>query len=565
MKIRFGLLLLILISLWLRFIQANFNYTPLFGDEWVLSGASLNMMVTGTLKNLFFGYGDVCKIPYLILDVFTFLIGVWRGVYTHVSDVAPYETFVFANRLWNVTLGALSIGVAYRLGEKLVSSRLGWILALLVFANPLQFKYSLYTNPDQTAFFFMLLSMVFALDIASVEKKTAWKGYLFSAVCVALSIGAKVNHLFAILFPLMMHFYVRPGNLLEKIFNLKLITFFSITGVSYLLVSPTVLLSFPIYFDFWLRFFFAPEGHIGERQVYSTSQFILLFEEIIKILGLAVLFGFSCLGLLFLWRKREHQSIAIIGLLLLLFFSTVINAKTSYRMDAHALFPMLPFILIFTGFGIEKVSPFLFSRFSYKRIGPIVITALLILFPLCKYIVNWEVDYTYFGGGNKQSFWQYLFTGKVPVNQTPLNELSATQKRFLDQTNPSLPVALKGVQETWGGLYSVEKVDTLNLEYRLSSSSEILPSLITVTLTGFEKNRDKIFLRQNQKYLLSDQGEWNWRQKGRVVPVKKDQNGLYSVSIPILKTESFEKVLLQVQLHSPYKTTQVELNRVEFK
>ncbi len=564
MKIGFGLFFLMLVSFLLRLFQANLNYTPVFGDEWVLSSASLNMMMTGALSNTFFGYGDVCKIPYLFIDMITFLVGVWRGIYTHVSEVVPFEHFVFANRMWNVTLGALSVGVGYRLGEKLYSASVGWVIALLIFANPLQFKYSLYTNPDATAFFFMLLSMVFALDIASEDRAKATKGYLFSAVCVALSVGAKVNHLFAILFPLVIHFYVKKGNGLEKIFNLNLLYFFGCLATTFFLVSPTALLSFPVYFDFWLRFFFAPEGHLGERQVYAASQFFLLFKEIYRILGGWVLFGFSCLGFLGLFQKKEHQVSAFLGLLLVLFFSTVIKAKTSYSVDAHALFPMLPFILIFTAVGINLAARAcaLFIPSLNIKSAAILFASLLILFPLSKSILNWKKDYTYFGANNKESFWRYLFTGKVPINPAPLNELSDAEKKALAQNEKKGPVTLKGVEDHWLLAQKISPLKNLNLEYRVASSSSLLPSLVCVTLSSIEEIEGRFFIRDRRRYLLFEAGEWNWRQKGGKVAIEKKENGDSLASIPVAPVRCAEFLLIDVQLQSPYATTEVTLNRV---
>lgn len=562
MKIRFGIWALIATSFFIRLIQANLNYTPLFGDEWVLSSASLNMMMTGTLKNIFFGYGDVCKIPYLLIDVVTFLIGAWRGIYASVSSVLPFEDFVFANRLFNVTLGALSIGVAYRLGVKIATERLGWILALLTFANPLQFKYSLYSNPDETAFFFMLFSMVFALDIASKEDKEARKGYLFSAICIALSIGAKVNHMFAILFPLMIHFYVRPGNLIDKTFNLNLIKFGGALAGTYFLVSPTVLLSFPTFFDFWLRFFFGTEMNLSERQVYEVSQFSLLFEEIRKVLGTWTLFGLACFGILGFLRKREHQVILFIGLALTYFFSTVIHANTSYRVDAHALFPLLPFILIFTGMGIDlsvrlvqSVLPFLKGRAL-----PLIATLILIFFPLNKSILNSKIDYTYLGGNNKESFWDYFLKGVKTSQAAPLNPIAKNEMNQIER----LPVTLKGNESEWGVLLDVNGKEAVEIEFEFDSETELLPSLATVSLSYLDEVQKKKFVRHRRNYLLEDVGHWNWRQLGVSTPIKVGEEGDVA-RIPLEILERGKIVLVRVSLKSPYQTGSLQLKRVELK
>lgn len=581
-KTRICLFLLIAFSFLLRWVQASLNYSALFGDELALSEASLKMMQQN-LSNIFFGYGDVCKVPYFIIDCIYYLYGVWKGIFNDVGSVFPKEAFVYVNRLWNVFFGALAIWPAYLIGKKLLSREWGWVMALLVFANPLQFKYSLYTNPDSTAFFFQLVSILFALDIGSQDKRINRWGYIGAGLFLALATGAKVNFALGLLFPLLMHLFNPRQNLFKKIFDPNLALFFLTFGLGYLAVSPTVWVNVPTYLNFWITWFFSPDSHLGSYQVYGWHKFLELFQEIQRrILGHWFLLFMFFVGPLWLLQDWKKRNILIVGLILTAFFSTLIHADTGFNMDAHALFPMLPYILIFTAAGIQLFSfllTWVWPRLKSNGLT-LIITCILIFSPLNKTIINWKIDYT----NSKQSFIDYFFKGYTAIQVLPIVGFSEREKEsfgssedYLWKTFDSAKVnnkifSLKGPKAEIQKVCKRESFQKLTFWVYPEKVSSQPQNEFTITLSAVQHSLGYKRKMHENRYHLFLGGHRNWKEVDIEIKEKLVPEVWTQITLPLqmnfkqdgIPWEEIDYLLLKINLVSPSKTLAFKIKNIEF-
>lgn len=580
MKTRYFIAFITFASFVLRFIQSQPGYMPIMGDEWILERASLQMMATGGLNDLFLGYGDVLKIPYLLLDIFYYLFGLWKGFFNQVSTVMPFEGFVSVNRWENVFTGALALPVAYAIGKKLFNRQIGIVMALILFANPLQFSYSLYGKPDNTAFFFQLLSVLFALDIGSENDKNNRKGYILSGLFLALSIGSKVNFFLCALFPLVMHLFSPRDNLIKKVFSWDLAIFFIVLIGSYLLVTPTLWLSFPFYWSFWFGYFFQ---NLGPDLNFHLSHEILLElkDYLIRILGSSLIYYVGCIGLIGMLAERRKRVLALSGLILLLYLTFCIGSKNVlYYADPHHLFPLLPFAIIFAGSGVHLLCLSLdyLTNQNWRSVSVIVLTLCLIFTPLTNHIVNAEWSSVYLGGNSKNSFLDYLKTGKIVSEPQILIHLPVKEKEVLSKAIESSQSGLssfklKGLKENKmiAFLNKGFKNPSLNFQVKIHSRSNLIRSSIIVKVKPVQDlNGIYIPLHENSYTLLS-RGIHNWREVD--IPLENDipLNRMTTVSLSIkshldedgVDWNKVTYLLITFELLSPFETVDCEFKDIK--
>jgi len=580
MKTRYFIAFITFASFVLRFIQAQVGYMPIMLDEWVLERASLQMMATGGLNDLFLGYGDVLKIPYLLLDIFYYLYGLWKGFFNQVSTLMPYEGFVSVNRWVNVFTGAFAIPVAYAIGKKLFNRQIGIVMALILFINPLQFSYSLYGKPDNTAFFFQLLSVLFALDIGSENDKNNRKGYILSGLFLALSIGAKVNFFLSALFPLLMHLFSPRDNLIKKVFSWDLALFFIVLICSYLLVTPTLWLSFPFYWSFWLAYFFENSGP-DLSFLFFQEKLVILKDYLTRILGSNLILYVGCLGLIGMLAERRKRVLALSGIIILLYLTTFINAKNVYYFaDPHALFPILPFAIIFIGSGVHLLClslQFLTNQ-NWYSVSVVVLTLYLIFTPLTNHIVNAELSYVYLGGNNKDSFFNYLKTGKSASKPQiliflPVKEREVLSKAIEPNQSELSSFMLKGLKENKmiAFLNKGIKNPSLNFQVRIHSRSNLIRSSIIVKVKPVQDLLGIYMPLHENSYTLFSRGTHNWREVD--IPLEQDipLNRMTTVSLPIkshldedgVDWNKVSYLLITFELQSPFETVDCEFKDIK--
>lgn len=579
MKTRAFIAFITLASFILRLIQSRAGYNPIIDDEWVLQRASLQMMATGGLNDLFLGYGDVLKIPYLFLDIVYYLVGVWKGAFNQVSTLLPYEGFASFNRWINVLTGTLAIPVVYAIGNKLYNRIIGIVLALFLFVNPLQFSYSLYGKPDNTAFFFLLLSLFFALDIGSEDKKTNRNGYLLSGLFLAFSIGTKVNFFLGALFPLLMHLFSPRENLIKKFFSPNLLLFFAALAGCYLLITPTMWLSFPFYWSFWLAFFFENSGP-EISFVFSQEKMVKLQDFLIRVMGSPLIFYAACLGLAGMAAGRRKRVLALSGIVILIYLSSFISAKNVYYFDdPHPLFPLLPFLLVFAGSGVNLLCAWLklIKNNTWYGVSAVSLTVFLIFSPLTHYIVNAEPSFIYLGGNNKASFTRYMKTGKTDAQPNPLNLLPVKTREVITAAMESggpektgFVLAGKRDKKIIAFPFKSGLKSQLNFQVQIGSRSDLLRSSVLVKVMPVKIVNGRYFPLHENAYTLFSSGIKNWRETDISLENEIRLNQFDPISVDILnhlekdgiESEAIACYLVTFELDSPFETVDCEFKEI---
>ena len=163
-------------------------------------------------------------------------------VVAHPSDHIPTET---ALRLPGVLLGAFTTLLIYLITSELFGSEVALIAAALWAFDPTAIGFSRIAKEDTFLLFFFLLANVFWLRgqrAAESGKRNPNPYYWATAAAYGAMMASKyVPHLFAI----SISYYWVFQNLPETRWRLgkkKMLTFFVIIGLSFLLLSPTIVL-----------------------------------------------------------------------------------------------------------------------------------------------------------------------------------------------------------------------------------------------------------------------------------------------------------------------------------
>ena len=286
------------------------------------------------------------------------------------SDQIPTET---ALRLPGALLGAFTTLLLYLIVAELFGSEVALIAAALWAFDPSAIGFSRIAKEDTFLLFFFLLANVFWLRgqrVAESTKRNPNPYYWATAVAYGAMIASKyVPHLFAI----SISYYYVFQNLPDTRWRLgkkKLLIFFVIVGLSFLLLSPTIVLP-----ETWRQMgIFANTKRIGHDgyefmgKLYShrfddwlrgtPAYFYVVFTWIkLPLLTLAGLI----VGLPLLFRRQlgDGRYFILLWLFFWFFAFSLVGGKfTRYYTSA------LPAVLITSALGIQFVGRWLGERLS---------------------------------------------------------------------------------------------------------------------------------------------------------------------------------------------------------
>jgi hypothetical protein len=286
------------------------------------------------------------------------------------SDQIPTET---ALRLPGALLGAFTTLLLYLIVAELFGSEVALIAAALWAFDPSAIGFNRIAKEDTFLLFFFLLANVFWLRgqrVAESTKRNPNPYYWATAVAYGAMIASKyVPHLFAI----SISYYYVFQNLPDTRWRLgkkKLLIFFVIVGLSFLLLSPTIVLP-----ETWRQMgIFANTKRIGHDgyefmgKLYShrfddwlrgtPAYFYVVFTWIkLPLLTLAGLI----VGLPLLFRRQlgDGRYFILLWLFFWFFAFSLVGGKfTRYYTSA------LPAVLITSALGIQFVGRWLGERLS---------------------------------------------------------------------------------------------------------------------------------------------------------------------------------------------------------
>ncbi|MFH1711516.1 MAG: glycosyltransferase family 39 protein [Nanoarchaeota archaeon] len=357
------LILILLIGIILRFIVAG-NIDPL-ADESVHGPHAIGFLHSGLISTVV-----ECPLWFYLTDIALNIFGV---------------TF-FSVRFLSFFFGSLTIILAYLIGSKFFSKKIGIISSFLLAVSFFTIRFTL-AEMDLSAAFFLILA-VYSF-IISVEKG---KFPLLAAVCIGLASSLKTLSLFfvpAFLIGLFL-FNKRKEEQTKKDYILKNLKWILYSGLIVLFFfSPILIHNYLLYkdkgiVDIYFSQYFNPNN---SRQVYPDQGTTSLlssnfFEGIIFMfkrfyLFEPLIFSLGLLGILLYLFKKEKDSHRLFFILFEL-SGFILLLIASNWLDTHYT-TMIPILCIFASLFIVSFSSSLSKKINIDSKTIIKISLVIIL------------------------------------------------------------------------------------------------------------------------------------------------------------------------------------------
>ncbi len=375
-----ALALVLVAGLLLRLNGLNFGLPSLNDpDELMFEMGAIRMLTGPTLNPGWFGHPATTTIYLLaVINVVVFVggwaFGAWPGpeAYAQAIYFDP-GIMILPGRLAMVAFGLWSIWLTWRLGKALAGNRVGLVAAAVLAVNPVHIAYSQIVRSDMMAVCFMLLVMLAALRVARGGGR---RDLVLGALWLGLAIVTK--------WPFALSGLAMAGALALRVQRSeesaagaarRLIVFGVLAGLFGLLVSPFILLDYPML----LR------NLEGEAQLHHlgatggpplANAWWYLSGPILASLGLAGALA-AAPGLVLLARRRE--ALAIVLPLMAVFF--IVFCLQRLIWERWAL-PLTPALAIAAALGLVWIFEAIGRRLSSgARAGLAAVLAFAVLQP----------------------------------------------------------------------------------------------------------------------------------------------------------------------------------------
>lgn len=360
-----ALLLILIVASVLRFVGAKPGFNQFHSDQGISYSAATSMIKNGNLDPLRYDYAAlVPDINYIFFRVF-FIPLRWSYYYlSHIPEIldgtvhlpiAPtekariFQVFVLGEReinaiFWSRYVTALfglgAVYLTYLLAKKLFGWEVGLIAAFLLTFNFKHVINSHFGLPDVYNSFFLLLSLVTAIN---VWKKSTNLNYLLAGIVAGLSFSTKYQ-IFAI-FPIALaHIYQ------GKIFNSKVI-------ISVLSFIATFFLTNP-YFLIHFEDAFLSVSAVSQKYGMGANRLNLYpFWYLYNIDFGPPQFFAAIVGFLLILKKKSKETMLLLSVLVP--FTYVFFYYSSGGFYIRNLITISPILIIFAAFFSWKIIYFL--------------------------------------------------------------------------------------------------------------------------------------------------------------------------------------------------------------
>ncbi|MDO8510530.1 MAG: glycosyltransferase family 39 protein [Nanoarchaeota archaeon] len=364
-KIALILLLIFFLALALRFFAAA--KVDVSTDEMIYSLLPLNIISAGRL-----GTVEQSPLYFYLADV----------GYSLVGGLSP-----IAARLPSILFGSLAVFLVYLLSVELFrNEKAGLISAFLFALSGYALEYNI--EMDMTAFFFVLLSLLFFLKALKEEKA---RHYYLAAASFGLAV--MVKNIVALFVPAyLLAYYLSKGK--EKALSRESFKMVLISSLIFLMVLlPVFSYNYLVYnhADSGKKitdYYFSTILGIGETvhgglqgKSWEFSRLVSVMQEKITLMlrWETVLLLFGAVGTILCFRKSEwkEKKMGIVLLwVALLFLVGYIGGQTGS--SSHFLWMPLVFS-IFAGYGLVYVHEKIVQKFSFKYAVHVFIAAAVII------------------------------------------------------------------------------------------------------------------------------------------------------------------------------------------
>ncbi len=251
---RLLVVLLMVIGFVLRVWGIGYGLPYLYHPDEPLLQNVLAMVKTGDLNPHFFGYGSLFFYMNAIVYWVYYRMGRAVGLFRSVADIPDLQMLgmavgrshmpsqIIAGRLLSVLLGTLCIPVAYWLGARLSSRRVGLLAAALVTFSTSLVIHSQFITPN------MLTTLLVLCTLAVLVRSLTWHSRL-SPVLIGLVFGCAVASKYnaaMLAISCGVAFFLRDGWRMVK--KPHLYISMAVAGLTFFAVTPYALLDFA---KFW--------------------------------------------------------------------------------------------------------------------------------------------------------------------------------------------------------------------------------------------------------------------------------------------------------------------------
>jgi hypothetical protein len=300
-------------------------------------------------------------------QLFGYVDASWNSLFSQFDMQEATRVFV-SGRMVSVIFGTLTIPLVFIIGRELQGARAGLLASLFIALLPLHVVHAHYLTADVSMCFFLLLTFLVTLLTFRSSHRSL---YILQGLLCGFTVATKYNSSFMVFAIIASHFLQR-----ETSWKLKGIAYFFIPA-GFLIGEPYALLSFN---EFYLQansFLFGDSGSKGNMGMAFLNLPLHLKYMFFNTMGIFP-FGVSCVGILFLLRRRLKQDIFLLSALAAFSASVVFS---NYVMARYTV----PFVALLT-IG----SALFIDQLKGKRLRFSLIT-LVALFELCISVANVNV------------------------------------------------------------------------------------------------------------------------------------------------------------------------------
>ncbi|MCS7232070.1 MAG: glycosyltransferase [Elusimicrobiota bacterium] len=272
----------------------------------------------------------------------------------YINNLKEADKLYKTGRFILIIFGSISAVVIFLILKECYSDKLALIGMFLLSVLPAHVFNSVYIRPDVLMMFFGLLSMYFSVKII---KEDETKYYLLSAVFVGVSAATKYSGGIFLICPVLAHFLVNK-KFIKKVVDYRLYLVLLFFVISFLFVSPYVILDFNKTQDSFLRYI--KHNLSMAKGAMNFDQYILYGKGVISYFGYYLKYGLGkvmilccLLGIVLMCintivKKNKFDLYFLISGLIVL--AVISNTKTQ---ALWYIFPFVPFAVVYSIRGLE--------------------------------------------------------------------------------------------------------------------------------------------------------------------------------------------------------------------
>ncbi|MDT8757223.1 glycosyltransferase family 39 protein [Sphingomonas psychrotolerans] len=371
------MILILLVAATLRIRGIGFGLPALYDpDEPLFMMTAIEMLRNHSLNPGWFGHpGTITLYGLALVDLAVGGIGIATGRY---SDASAFVGAVYADpgilflpaRFLIAACGIICVGLTWRLGRRIGGATTGWLAAVFLAVNAVHIEYSQLIRTDIQAGVFTLLCLSKSISIAETGR---WRDYVLAGLFAGLGCATKWPVAVIAVSPIVVGIWrIGQGHPETR----KLVTFALATAATLILVSPFLLLDYPVVLH-------NLAGEARSAHPGATGRgFLLNLLWYVKnpLLGSLGVIGLclAAIGAVLFVRRNPFAAIALLPGVAALGALICLQALRWERW----LVPLLPFMAIMTGYAIHVLANWLRSRMQRRLRLVEPVAALVLLLPM---------------------------------------------------------------------------------------------------------------------------------------------------------------------------------------